>query len=195
MKLFKKAEGGGEDSDEGVQDQAGGEGDHDQSLSESAEPGWWGVRGVVTLQMLEEAKKTPDVWPDSRDQHWYDGHLLHGGEVGAGDVQGDWEEVIQEECVGGVVSLIQHQSYYNYMVLEQVPKYLHWCYLILLGVLPLCQALMDSCAVPGHFSPVIISGSTHVDVAIERTTPSSWPSWGPSSSCLSKGCKAVLVEA
>ena len=25
MKLFKKAEGGGEDSDEGVQDQAGGE--------------------------------------------------------------------------------------------------------------------------------------------------------------------------
>ena len=62
--------------------------------------------GVVTLQMLEEAKKTPDVWPDSRDQHWcsgsqYDGHLLHGGEVGAGDVQGDWEEVIQEECGGG----------------------------------------------------------------------------------------------
>ena len=60
----------------------------------------------MTLQMLEEAKKTQDVWPDSRDQHWcsgsqYDGHLLHGGEVGAGDVQGDLEEVIQEECGGG----------------------------------------------------------------------------------------------
>ena len=57
MKLFKKAEGGGEDSDEGVQDQDGREGDHDQSLSESAEPGWWGVRRVVTLQIRKEAKK------------------------------------------------------------------------------------------------------------------------------------------
>ena len=45
MKLFKKAEGGREDSDEGVQHQARGEWDHDQSLSESAEPGWWGGKG------------------------------------------------------------------------------------------------------------------------------------------------------
>ena len=37
--------------------QAGGEGDSHQPWSESAESGQWGMRGVVTLLMLEELEK------------------------------------------------------------------------------------------------------------------------------------------
>ena len=59
----------------------------------------------------------------------------HGGEGGARGVEENGKrKIFKRSVVEGVVSLIQHQSYYNYMVLEQVPKYLHWCYLILLGV-------------------------------------------------------------
>ena len=57
-----------------------------------------------------------------------------GARLGLGMYREIRRKLFKRSVVEGVVSLIQHQSYYNYMVLEQVPKYLHWCYLILLGV-------------------------------------------------------------
>ena len=57
-----------------------------------------------------------------------------GARLGLGMYKEIGRKLFKRSVVEGVVSLIQHQSYYNYMVLEQVPKYLHWCYLILLGV-------------------------------------------------------------
>ena len=56
-------------------------------------------------------------------------------------------------------------SWVSSWVYQAIPIFLHT------PILPIWQAIMASCAAPGYFSQVLISGSTHVDGAMVANNP------------------------